>query len=48
MLASGVMRDFVACYSQVQRTDNGELLIDPKATEMLSVGPGDLVLAVSR
>jgi arginine N-succinyltransferase len=48
MLASGVMHDFVACYGQVQRTDNGELLIDPKATEMLGVGPGDLVLAVSR
>jgi len=48
MLASGVMRDFVACYAQVQRTDNGELLIDAKATEMLGVGPGDLVLAVSR
>jgi arginine N-succinyltransferase len=48
MLASGVLHDFVACYSHATRTDNGELLIDTKAMEMLGVGPGDLVLAVAR
>jgi arginine N-succinyltransferase len=48
MLASGVKHDFVACYGQVQKTDNGEMLIDAKAMEMLNIGPGDRVLAVQR
>jgi len=48
MLASGVKHDFIACYGQTARTDNGELLIDPKAMDMLNIGPGDRVLAVSR
>ncbi len=48
MLASGVKHDFAACYSHATRTDNGELLIDAKAMEMLNVGPGDRVLAVPR
>ena len=48
MLASGVMHDFVACYGQVQRTGNGELFIDSKAMDMLNIGSGDRVLAVSR
>lgn len=48
MLAAGVKQDFAACYSQVTKTDNGELLIDPKAMDMLNIGPGDRVLAVSR
>jgi arginine N-succinyltransferase len=48
MLASGVGREFVACYGQAKRSDNGELLIDDQATEMLNVGPGDRVLAVPR
>jgi arginine N-succinyltransferase len=48
MLASGVKHDFAACYSHATRTDNGELLIDPKAMEMLNVGPGDRVLAAAR
>jgi len=48
MLAAGVMHDFAACYSHASRTDNGELLIDPKAMEMLNIGPGDRVLAVAR
>ena len=48
MLASGVMHEFVACYGQVQRSGNGELLIDPKAMDMLNIGAGDRVLAVSR
>ncbi|MNC96277.1 hypothetical protein D3C83_136120 [compost metagenome] len=48
MLASGVLHDFVACYSQAKRTDNGELLIEAKAMEMLNIGAGDRVLAVGR
>ena len=48
MLASGVMHDFVACYSHAERNDNGELVIDEDAMEMLGIGPGDLVLAVTR
>jgi len=48
MLAAGVMHDFVACYGYATRTENGELMIDAKAMEMLGIGPGDLVLAVAR
>jgi arginine N-succinyltransferase len=48
MLASGVMHEFVACYSHATQNDNGELVIDEEAMEMLGVGPGDRVLAVSR
>ena len=48
MLAAGVKHDFVACYGQATKTDNGELLIDSKAMDMLNIGPGDRVLAVSR
>jgi arginine N-succinyltransferase len=48
MLASGVKHDFVACYSNATKTDNGELLIDGKAMDMLNIGPGDRVLAVAR
>jgi len=48
MLASGVMHDFVACYSHASRNDNGELEIDAGAMEMLGVEIGDRVLAVSR
>ena len=48
MLAAGVYHDFVACYAQVHKTGNGELLIDAKAMDMLNIGPGDRVLAVPR
>jgi arginine N-succinyltransferase len=48
MLAAGVMREFVACYGHATETDNGELLIDPGAMEMLGIGPGDRILAVTR
>jgi len=48
MLAAGVKHEFIACYGQVTKTDNGELLIDAKAMDMLNIGPGDRVLAVSR
>ena len=48
MLASGIHADFKACYGQVTMTDRGELLVDPKAIEMLGVEPGDRVLAVAR
>ena len=48
MLASGLHQDFKACYGQVTMTDRGELLVDPKAIEMLGVEPGDRVLAVAR
>jgi arginine N-succinyltransferase len=48
MLAAGVKHDFVACYAQTATTDNGEMLIDAKAMDMLNIGPGDRVLAVSR
>jgi hypothetical protein len=48
ILASGVKHDFIACYSHAIRTDNGELLIDSEAMDMLNIGPGDRVLAVAR
>jgi arginine N-succinyltransferase len=48
MLASGTYHGFAACYSRVAKSDNGELLVEPKALDMLSVGPGDRVLAVAR
>ena len=48
MLATGVMHDFVACYSHATRNDHGELVIDAEAMEMLGIGPGDRVLAVAR
>jgi arginine N-succinyltransferase len=48
MVASGVYHDFIACYAQGKKTDNGELLIDAKAMDMLNIGPGDRVLAVAR
>lgn len=48
MLAAGIKHDFAACYSHAAMTDNGELLIDAKAMEMLGIGPGDRVLAVPR
>ena len=48
MLAAGVKQEFCACYGQVAKTDNGELLIDGKALDMLGIGPGDRVLAVPR
>ena len=48
MLASGVNHDFIACYSHATKTDNGELLIDGQAMDMLNIGAGDLVLAVAR
>ena len=48
LLASGVYHEFMACYGQVQQTNNGELLIDARAMDMLNIGPGDRVLAVSR
>ena len=48
MLASGVAHDFIACYGQVNRTTEGELLVDAKAIDMLNIGNGDRVLAVPR
>ena len=48
MLAAGVKHEFVACYSHATKTDNGELLIDSQAMDMLNIGPGDRVLAVAR
>ncbi len=48
MVAAGVRDEFVACYGQARKNDNGELLLEPKAMEMLNAGPGDLVLAVAR
>jgi arginine N-succinyltransferase len=48
MMASGTYQDFVACYGQVERTANGELLIDVGAMAKLGVEPGDRVLAVAR
>ncbi len=48
MVAAGVGKEFVACYGQARKNDNGELLLEAKAMEMLNVGPGDRVLAVSR
>ena len=48
MLASGTLGQFVACYGQSSRTPRGELLIEPKAMEMLNLECGDRVLAVAR
>ena len=48
MLASGTFHGFTACYGRIDRTDNGEMLLEPKVMDMLGVGPGDRVLAVAR
>lgn len=48
MLAAGILHDFAACYSHATLTDNGELIIDAQAMELLGIGPGDRVLAVAR
>ncbi|MGI8931520.1 MAG: arginine N-succinyltransferase [Sphingomicrobium sp.] len=48
MLASGTYHGFAACYAKVAISDNGELLVDGQVMDMLSVGPGDRVLAVAR
>ncbi len=48
MLASGTYSQFFACYGQVVRTERGELLVEPKAMEMLEIESGDRVLAVAR
>jgi len=48
IIAAGTYHDFVACYGQVQRTSNGELLIDDAALRALDIGPGDRVLVAPR
>ena len=48
IIAAGTYHDFVACYGQVQRTANGELLIDDNALRALDIGPGDRVLIAPR
>ncbi|WP_118857627.1 arginine N-succinyltransferase [Sphingomonas mesophila] len=48
MLAAHTAQDFLACYGQVQRSANGELLIDETAMRALDIGAGDRVLAVPR
>ena len=48
IIAAGTYHDFVACYGQVERTPNGELLIDDNALRALDIGPGDRVLVAPR
>ncbi len=48
MLASGIYSQFFACYAEVVRTRNGELLVEPRAMDMLEIESGDRVLAVAR
>lgn len=48
MVAAGVGCEFASCYGQARHDDNGELLLEPEAMEMLNIGPGDRVLAASR
>ena len=47
LLAKGRLKDFVACCARTKRGKQG-ICIDPKAAELLGVGPGDEVLAVRR
>jgi len=48
MVATGQLGSFAACWEQVQIDDRGEALLDEKAMQMLDVGSGDTIIAVSR
>jgi len=48
MVATGQLGSFAACLAQVQIDDRGEALLDEKAMQMLDVGSGDTIIAVSR
>ena len=48
MIAAHTGPEFAACYGQVQRTANGELLVEDKAQRALNVGPGDRIMVVRR
>jgi arginine N-succinyltransferase len=48
LLAAGSLRDFRACYGQVQIRDDGSALLDPKAANVLGVVAGDRFLAMGR
>jgi arginine N-succinyltransferase len=48
MVATGQLGSFAACWAQVQIDDRGEALLDEKAMQMLDVGSGDTIIAVSR
>ena len=47
ILATGKLRDFVACFASVKRVPRKGLCIDSEAARLLGVKPGDEVLAVS-
>jgi len=48
ILATGKLRDFVACGASVKRVPRKGLIIDAEAARMLAVKLGDQVLAVAR
>lgn len=48
LAASGRLSDFRACSANVKKLAKKTLLIDPLAAELLEVGVGDEILAVSR
>jgi len=48
LLASGTYSQFFACCGQAVRTERGELLVEPKAIDMLEIESGDRVLAATR
>jgi arginine N-succinyltransferase len=48
ILATGKLKDFVACFATVKRVPRKGLCIDSEAARLLGVEPGDEVLAVTR
>ena len=48
LAASGRLSDFRSCFASVKKLPKKTILIDPEAAELLEVGVGDQVLAVSR
>jgi arginine/ornithine N-succinyltransferase beta subunit len=48
LLATGRLKDYRACLGQVRRLDDGGLQVTPETAELLEVGEGDIILAVSR
>jgi len=47
MLASGHLRDFVACYGRA-KTENSKTILDPKSAKLLGLEPGGTFLAIGR
>jgi arginine N-succinyltransferase len=48
LLAAGHLRDFAACYGQVQVKPDGTASMEPRAAELLGIKKGDGFLAMGR